>query len=341
MRNVFLDPIPPDRRETAKAAMSAAFGRAQPTALEQITRGASGALIYRTEVANRPYLLRLETKRDAFNDTGRGYICMQTAAKAGIAPRLYYADPAQGVAIMDFLPSHSLFQYPTGRDGLAHDLGALVARLQETEPFPAIQDYPVILDGLLDQIVKSGRFAPGLLDPHRDAFKQLVKAYEWDKATTVSSHNDLNPGNIIFDGRRLWFVDWEVAFRNDPLIDLANLSNYLAPTPELQDALLSSWQGRAPDRMLRARLVLARQFARLGYACIMITHASAGLGGSKPDNDLSAPGLDEFHSMLARGRVKLSAAESLYVYGKVFLNEFRMRSASADYLDALSTVSGG
>ena len=340
MSKLLYDPIPQNRRDIARSAISATFGRAQPTGLEQITRGASGALIYLIEVVGRPYLLRLETKQDALDDRARGFACMQTAAAAGIAPPLYFADPAAGVAIMDFVPARSLFEYPTGREGLLRDLGALVAELQDTPTFPSAGDYPMILNGLLDKLSRSGRFASGLLDPHKEGFKQLTKAYAWDRANAVSSHNDLNPGNILFDGKRLWFIDWEVAFQNDPLIDLGNLSNYLAPTPELQDVLLHSWLGDEPDDVLRARLLLARQFVRLGYAC-MILGISAGAMGNRPDNDLNAPSLDEFHSLLAQGRVKLSAPESLYVYGKVYLNEFLTNLSTPEFEKALDVVQQG
>jgi aminoglycoside phosphotransferase (APT) family kinase protein len=334
------DAIPEDRREAAQSAISTAFGSRQPTALQRITHGASGALIYRVDVAGRAYLLRLEPKREDFDDEGRSYLCMQSAAGAGIAPPLIHADAAAGVAIMDFVPSQSLFEYPSGRNGLMRDLGDLVARLQATPAFPAVEDYPVFLAGMLENLSKSGRFKEGLLSPHREGFARIVEAYSWDAAKTVSSHNDLNPGNILFDGQRLWFVDWELAFRNDPLIDLANLTNYLAPTPELRDALLRSWLGRDPDRHLRARLFLARQLVRLSYACLTLT-VTAGTAGPGPDGDLTAPSLAEFHTMMAQGRVKMGAPENMYLYGKVYLNEFLANLSSPEFEEALVIVQQG
>ncbi len=338
MTETYFDAIPEDRRETARSAISAAFG-AKAASLQPITHGASGALIYRIEVDGRPYLLRLENMQRPGNDIARGYACMGTAAEAGIAPPLHHADAEAGVAIMDFLAGQSIFVYPTGLEGLAHDLGALVARLQATPVIPAVEtDYPSILTGLLDGLISSGRFAPGLLDPHREGFARLVQTFGWDRDRTVSSHNDLNPGNIIFDGNRLWLVDWEIAFRNDPMIDLGNLSNYFAKTPELREAMLAAWLGREPDRETRARLVLARQFARLAYACLMLTFAA---GQSGADDDLTAPGLDEFHRMMMQGEAKLGTPDGLYRYGKVFLNEFLTNLSAPDYRDALDVAAEG
>ena len=40
----------------------------------------------------------------------------------------------------------------------------------------------------------------------------------------VSSHNDVLPRNVLFDGKRLWLIDWENGNRNEPLADLATAS---------------------------------------------------------------------------------------------------------------------
>ena len=76
------DRIPADRREDARSALTAAFGPAPLTALQPLTSGAS-ALSYRIEVADRPYLLRLESlQRDEIRDPERAYRCMRTAQEA-------------------------------------------------------------------------------------------------------------------------------------------------------------------------------------------------------------------------------------------------------------------
>lgn len=333
------DVIPEERRADARAAIAAAFGAAQTTSIQPITRGGSGALIYRVEANGRPYLLRLERKREGFDDGGRGYVCMRTAAEAGIAPPLIAADSAAGFAIMEFRSAQSIFDYPSGREGLMRELGALVARLQATPAFPAVGDYRVILTGMLDTLIGSGRFESGLLDEHRAGFARLTEAYSWDATKTVSSHNELNPGNIIFDGERLWFVDWELAFRNDPLIDIANLANYLAPTTELRDALLRSWLGRDPDGLLSARLVLARQLVRMAYACL--TLIAGGAARAEPDGDLNAPSLAEFHQKLMQGQLRMDASESMYLYGKIYLNEFLAHLSKPEFDESLAVVRKG
>jgi len=41
----------------------------------------------------------------------------------------------------------------------------------------------------------------------------------------VASHNDLVLGNLMFDDRRLWLIDWEYSAMASPYWDLATLCN--------------------------------------------------------------------------------------------------------------------
>jgi aminoglycoside phosphotransferase (APT) family kinase protein len=333
------DAIPSDRREDARSAMTAAFGRAPLTALQRVTSGAS-ALIYRIDVADRPYLLRLDSlQRDEVRNPERAYLCMRTAVEAGIAPALHHADPTAGVAIMDYVPERPLSDYPSGREGLARDLGDLVARLQATPAFPPVADYLTVLKGLLDRLLGSGLFNVGLLDPHQEGFERIRQAYPWDSSALVSSHNDPHPGNILFDGERLWLIDWETAYRNDPLVDVAIFTLYLAASPEHEEVLLQSWLGRSPDRALRARLVLMRQLVRLFYACASSLHAASS--SAVPETDLAALTPAEFRAAVDDGRLVLGAPETQRIGGKVALATFLAVLATPQFEEALVVARQG
>ena len=331
--------LPLDRREAVRAAVKDAFGAA-PTALAPVGGGFSGALTYRLEVADRPYLLRLETARDFFRDTRRGFACMQAAADAGVAPPLRHLDPDLRIAIMDFLPQRPLASHPGGPGGLAIDLGKLIARVQATPPFPPLADYGLILTGMSSQLAGSGLFAAGLLAPHLEGLAMIREAYPWDAAPLVSSHNDPNPRNILFDGTRLWLVDWELAFRNDPLTDVAILANEFSATPETEDLLLEGWLGHAADRMTKARLTLMRQLTRMFYAGIILSRFAAA-PPTRPDDDLSAPTPDEFRAAIAEGRLSPATPQTAYIYGKMYLAGFVATLSAPAFQAALDVVRWG
>ena len=170
------DAIPPNRREDARSALTAAFGATPLTALQRLTSGAS-ALIYRIEDRRSAVSAAGSTCSDVndVRDPHRAYLCMRTAAEAGIAPALHHADPTAGVAIMDFVPGRSLSDYPDGPGRLARDLGGLAARLQATPAFPPVADYLTVLQRLLGSLLSSGLFTAGLLDRHREGFEPSVR----------------------------------------------------------------------------------------------------------------------------------------------------------------------
>jgi Ser/Thr protein kinase RdoA (MazF antagonist) len=151
--------------------------------------------------------------------------------------------------------------------------------------------------------------------------ERLCAAYRWDESTLVSSHNDPNAQNVIFDGERLWLIDWETAYRNDPLTDIAILIENFAQTPELERALIETWLGGAPDRALRARLALMRQFTRLYYAGMLLSIVAAQPRRS-PEPDLAAPAPDEFRAALARGEHSPNSQATLFTLGKMCLAAF-------------------
>src|ERR1044071_10203561 len=102
MSTTLLEIVPAERRETARAALEAAFGASAADALQPVAGGASGALTYRVEAAGKSYLLRIETRRSPLRNPHQ-YECMRIAAEAGIAPALRYVDADAGVAVMDFV----------------------------------------------------------------------------------------------------------------------------------------------------------------------------------------------------------------------------------------------
>ena len=263
------------------------------------------------------------------------YDCMRIASEAGIAPALRYVDADAGVGIMDFVHQRPIAEYPGGPSALAKDLGGLAAQLQRTPAFPRLWDFPKVIERIFGFVRGSRLFADGLLDPHAEAFERVRAAYRWEASALVSSHNDPNPQNILFDGERLWLVDWETAYRNDPLVDVAILVQSFAQTPELERALVEAWLGGEPDRTLRARLALMRQLTRLYYAGLLLSIA-ATQPRATPASDLSAPSPTEFRAALARGEHAPSSQATMFVLGKMSLASFLTGMSEPGFEEALA-----
>ena len=246
---------------------------------------------------------------------------MRIAANAGIAPKILYVDEAARIVVTDFIEQVSLEAYPGGPPALARALGELLARVQATEVFPYFVEYPDIVARLFAHVRRTGLFADGVLDRHVERLELLRGAYRASPSRLVSSHNDAVPNNILFDGRRLWLIDWESAYCNDPLVDVAIMLDGVARCPEMEEVLLGAWLGRAPDESIRGRLDVVRALTRLYYAGVFLS-ASAAASWVKEETDLSVPSAVDFQRAIKAGRLKAGTAETKHILGKMFLSSF-------------------
>ena len=186
---------------------------------------------------------------------------------------------------MDFVVERPLTAFPGGEPALLRTLGEMVTRLQATAPFPPVmEDFGVLVEAMLNLVRDGGLFAPGVLDGHVAGLARVRAEYPW-AAAQVSAHNDINPRNVLFDGERLWLVDWEMAFRNDPLADVANIANNFSEVPDVDTLVLEGWLGRSPDDDTRRRLTLMRDLQRLFAGCLLL---SEFIGRRGPEAELTA-----------------------------------------------------
>ena len=330
-----LDAIADVHRAQVREALACALDAPTVSAAQPVRGGASGAATYRVDASGRPLLVRVEEPtRNALRDPARSFVCMRIAAEAGVAPALHHADCATGIAIMDFVPVVPLSQHPDGAAGVARGMGELLERLHAAPLFPPLADYLEMTSRLLDWIDQSGLIAHGLLDPHRDTFATILGAYPRQHAPKVSSHNDAHARNLLYDGTRLWLVDWELSFRNDPIVDVAVAADSLASTPELEATLLQARFGKV-DRGDRARLAVMRPCTQLFYAVILLGGFAAS-PGAEPDCDLSAPTPAQLEAEVAAGRLALGERAFLYQLAKMFLAGFLERTRQPEFARALA-----
>lgn len=285
--------LTPQQREAANAALSAVMGDLPVEALTPVSGGASGAAIFRVAAGANAYFLRIEgPDSPLLRRNPHRHACTRLAAEARIAPRLHFLDAATGVSVSDFIERRPLAEFPGGPVALAEALGTLLRGLQDGPAFPTLVHYPDLLVQMLDHVQAANKFAPGELDPHRARLDALRAAGDWDEAHLVASHNDPNLGNILFDGTRLWLIDWEAGYANHPMVDVSIVLDGLAANAEQERALLRAWRRREPDAAMHAELAAVRGMTRLYYACFLLDAASS------PDDDVHRLGEAYLHGFL-------------------------------------------
>lgn len=312
--------IPAAQREAGRSAIAASFGSVAVDAITLVMGGASGAFVFRIDVGAKRYVLRIEGHPSPLRNPHQ-YSAMRIAADVGLAPRIHHLDEQARIVVMDFVEDQRLESYPGGPQGLAQAMGAMLRQVQALPTFPHFVDYPDIVARLWAHVCRTGLFADGVLDLATERLAQIREALLWKPDDAVASHNDVLPRNVLFDGERLWLIDWETAYRNDPLVDVATALDNFAQTPELEEVLLQAWLGRSPDRSCRERLAMIRALTRIYYAGVLFS-ASALAQRPTPCTDFAAMSHADFEQAIRDGRLKPETPPTSHELGKIYLASF-------------------
>ena len=334
--------IPEPRRDAVDRALIGAFGTTVLDSVAAISGGLSGAGLFRIRVGGIAYVLRIEPPAHNFGDPARGFVCMQAAADAFLAPRVRYADPADGVVIMDLIAQKSLtLDYPGDGGPLIVELAQAVRVLHATPPFPPLVDYMAGMQMVIGQQLQSSVLDPSVFHELLDRYGELAAVYRTAESDRVSSHNDLNPGNVLYDGTRLWLVDWEASFLADRYVDLATVAGWFTHDAAGEDLLLRTYFGAPPTPEQRARFTVMRQVNHVFYGMIMLKGAAAERPGVRlSDADLSGPSLGDLRQRLSTGDFTLQAWDDRVAYGKARLSEALTGLQGEAYRDAISRLAG-
>jgi thiamine kinase-like enzyme len=322
--------IPMEKQPAVARALSEAFGVNEFEDARLLAGGLSSALAYRIVVRGKPYLLRLIMRTDAPADPTRQFTSMRIAAEAGIAPRIWYANAEDRVLITDFVEKQP-FPEP-----IALLIAATLRRLHTLPGFSPAINYAETMNGFVRRFRTANILPAGVIEELYRGYTDLTRVYPNNAADQVACHNDLKPQNILFDGERIWLVDWEAAFLNDPYADLAVAANFFVPNDSEEERYLSAYFGAPASVYQSARFYLMRQKMHMVYGAFLLLLVA---GSGKPiDPDLSAPDFREFHQRLITGEVTLATPEERVQYAKVHLNQLLQNMRSERFGEAVACV---
>lgn len=237
--------ILPSNLAAVKNALQQTFGSAVITECVLLAGGLSGSAVYKMAVNDEPYVLKLNSSSG----------CMEIAAEAGLAPSVYYLNKEAGLSITRYIKN-------TARP-LIQELARLIRRIHELPAFPAGNNLVTTVDGFIAQ------FKGSTLADCRPYYAEIRKHYPWNDSERVPSHNDLNPGNILCDGEKIWVIDWDAAHQSDRYVDLAIAANFYVTGDKQEESFLITYFGDELTDYKRSRFFLMRQVCRIVYGILL------------------------------------------------------------------------
>ncbi len=330
--------IPPEKSAAVTLGLTEAFGLTEFEDIRDLTERPGSNRAFRIVVRGSPYLLRINTRP---GDMVRHFTCMQAAAGAGLAPRVRYANAEARVSITDFVEAVPL----PARDALLR-IPAALRTLHALPPFPAspfnttctfLLNPGPALNGFLQNFRASSILPENETAELLARYQQLAAVYSRLDPDLAPSHNDLfKPDNMLFDGNRLWLVDWEAAFQNDRYADLAVVANMLVTNETEESIYLQQYFGQAPDEYQRARFYLARQLAHMFYAMAFLT---LGFSGKPIDPSEPAPAYADFQRRFWAREVGLADNPAKTLYGRVHWEQLSHNLRQPRFHESLKIVS--
>lgn len=224
-------------------------------------------LVYRVETAGRHVVVRIPGEgTESYIDRAVEAHNAKAAERAGVAPRILWADAASGAMVAEAIlnaetMTPALFRT---RAGAPRRAGAALATLHGSgerfefrfELFSMIEDYLKLLstkdvalpEGYHDVVAAAG---------------PVGNALEVHPRPLAPCHCDPLCENFLDTGERMWIVDWEYSGMNDPMWDLGDLSVEAGMDAAQEEELLRGYFGRAPTPAERGRVVIYKAMCDL------------------------------------------------------------------------------
>ncbi|MFN7934460.1 MAG: phosphotransferase [Bryobacteraceae bacterium] len=319
--------IPDEKHDAVIKGLREAFGASGWEDAQRMVKGLSADLVFRIVVAGSPYLLRLMAGR---TDPNWLFEVMEAAAKAGLGPAVRYRCVEDGIAITDFVEAG-----PFGLEEARRLMPGVLRRLHAMPRFGREFPFAKLQDGFIARF-RGAKLAPE--DEVVDVFRMyaaVCATYPRVDEDMVSAHNDLKPENVLFDGARVWLVDWEAAFANDRYFELAMVTNFLAGSESEERVFLEAYWERPVSAYELARLYLMRQVVHLMYASVFLLLGSAE---KAVDWGEPAPSFQPFHERMWRGEIELSGSQAKVNYGRVHWRRLVENARGKDWAMALGAV---
>ncbi|MFF0745865.1 phosphotransferase [Streptomyces sp. NPDC004111] len=194
----------------------------------------------------------------------------------GIGPRVRLADVAAGVLVMDRVDGSPVRPAAPWQ---ALSLAQVLRRLHSVEPPGGprlhVRKRVEASAAVAELVAHVPRLA--VYGEAADRFDALRGALRTLGTEDRLCHNDLNPGNILFDSSRAWLIDFDHLGTGDPLFDVATATLSLGMDEELGARFVAAYLGRPATAAESARLELLSCLVLLRYGLSALSLVPGGL----------------------------------------------------------------
>ncbi|MEP6778731.1 MAG: phosphotransferase [Gemmatimonadaceae bacterium] len=280
--------------------------------------GMSGASVYDVTTERGSYVLRVASPHT--QNWERQMAVLRLVSDNAIAPRILFMDSAARATISDKIPGTGLIGAMGDPNTRGPAIMSLVDTLAKMHTIPAsdiVATDPMSVVGELwrAQSVRAG--FPEWAGKIGKTFGAIEAILATDERR-VLSHNDLNPGNVLWDGNRAWLIDFEASARIHPYYDLAGFTLFLSLPLESALGLLAKQEAAAISQEQAVVFECLRRVAAALYGMIFLSLVPDLQ--AIPVTTLEETGtLNDCYALHSAGKVPLQSAAGQGGMAKAFL----------------------
>lgn len=237
---------------------------ARPISHVPLGAGRSGAQVHELASGDARFVLKIGTNTLSQSRWAMARAIHEAAAGVGVAPAVIASDVEARAIVSDYVSGPSFFSALFDAERIESALGSLVDQIAALHAIDVagFRDARTPRQRCREVVATLAFEVPAFA---QTAWEEVQRHPDLESTHTLC-HLDLNPSNVLFDGQKVWLIDWDTAGRSNRWVDLATVVNMFLLPPERERWVLERYASRIGIPMPSpARFADARRLAYVGY----------------------------------------------------------------------------
>jgi thiamine kinase-like enzyme len=234
--------------------------------------GMSKATIYRFDLHQRSYVLKLLPPQSSQPDRLHQILLAQEAGRIGIGPEVHFVDPQFEAVIMDFIPGRTVHPIDFENNDQIVKIAAFLRQLhQSSGRFPPARSPFQRFHDFLGKGEDKKLAYPSLRAEAKNCMEQVEALLQLHPVSYTPTHLDLNSLNIMLSHDRFFLVDWVNGGMSDPYFDLAIFAVFLGLEEAQTEIFLTHYFAHAPTPFEWSRFAILKPVRLFAIAAAFLS----------------------------------------------------------------------
>lgn len=213
---------------------------------------------YKVTVNGETFVVRIPgEKTEIFINRENELECSIEAGKTGVAPEVVYFLKPENVSVFRFIKGKTLKTEDIVNDNgliraIVNSISIIHKKARFKNRFNPFETIRIYMENYID---KYNVPLPDDIDWMITVSDRIEEAMMRNKPRDVACHNDYLSENFMFDGKKIWIIDWEYGGYGDPFFDLGDFAVEHPFSKYQEELIIKEYCGELKDDKLYRMLL--------------------------------------------------------------------------------------